>query len=120
MQQSLPAADAPPVPRGEFHVAFAGLMLALALAALDQNIVGTALPQIVSDLGGLARISWVGPAFLRASTATTPLYGKLSDMYGRRPLFVAAILIFVGGSALCGLARTMTELIVFRGVQGLG
>jgi EmrB/QacA subfamily drug resistance transporter len=120
MEQSLPAADVPPVPRSEFHVAFAGLMLALALAALDQNIVGTALPQIVSDLGGLRHIAWVGTAFLLASTATTPLYGKLSDMYGRKPLFFAAIVIFVGGSALCGQARTMNQLIVYRAVQGLG
>jgi len=95
-------------------------MLALTLAALDQNIVGTALPRIVSDLGGLSHLSWVVTAFLLTSTATTPLYGKLSDIYGRKPLFVAAILIFLAGSALCGFAQTMTQLVVFRGVQGLG
>jgi EmrB/QacA subfamily drug resistance transporter len=102
------------------RLVFAGLMLALALAALDQNIVGTALPRIVGDLGGLAHLSWVVTAFLLTSTATTPLYGKLSDMYGRRPLFFAAIVIFLLGSVLCGLSRTMTELILFRGLQGLG
>ena len=95
-------------------------MLALVLAALDQNIVATALPRIVSDLGGLAHLSWVVTAFMVASTMTTPLYGKLSDIYGRRPAFFASIAIFLAGSALCGLSDDMTELIVFRGVQGLG
>ncbi len=95
-------------------------MLALALASLDQNIVGIALPVIVSDLGGLGHLSWVVTAFLVTSTATTPLYGKLSDMYGRKPLFIAAILIFLAGSSFCGLSTSMTQLIVFRGIQGLG
>lgn len=104
----------------ELKLVFPALMLALSLAALDQNIVGTALPLIVSDLGGLSHISWVVTAFLLASTATTPLYGKLSDLFGRRPLFLTAITIFLLGSVLCGLAQTMLQLIVFRGVQGLG
>ena len=99
---------------------FAGLMLALALASLDQNIVGVALPQIVSELGGLHHLSWVVTSFLVTSTATTPLYGKLSDMYGRKPLFIIAIVIFLIGSCLCGLSRSMTELVVFRGIQGMG
>lgn len=106
--------------KNELKLVFPALMLALSLAALDQNIVGTALPLIVSDLGGLSHISWVVTAFLLASTATTPLYGKLSDLFGRRPLFLAAITIFLIGSALCGLSRTMLQLIVFRGIQGLG
>ena len=110
---------APITPR-EVRTVFAGLMLALALAALDQNIVGTALPRIVSDLGGLSHLSWVVTAFLLTSTTTTPLYGKLSDMYGRKPLFVVSILIFLVGSCLCGLSGSMTQLIVFRGIQGLG
>lgn len=109
-----------PVSRRELQLTLAGLMLALALASLDQNIVGIALPQIVSDLGGLSHLTWVVTSFLVTSTATTPLYGKLSDMYGRKPLFIAAILIFLAGSCLCGLSRSMTELIVFRGIQGLG
>jgi EmrB/QacA subfamily drug resistance transporter len=104
----------------EVRTVFAGLMLALALAALDQNIVGTALPRIVSDLGGLSHLSWVVTAFLLTSTTTTPLYGKLSDMYGRKPLFVVSILIFLTGSCLCGLSGSMTQLIIFRGIQGLG
>ena len=99
---------------------FAGLMLALMLASLDQNIVAVALPRIVSDLGGLSHLSWVVTSFLLTSTATTPLYGKLSDIYGRKPLFIAAILIFLAGSILCGLSGSMTQLVVFRGIQGLG
>jgi len=95
-------------------------MLALMLASLDQNIVGVALPQIVSELGGLSHLSWVVTSFLLTSTATTPLYGKLSDLYGRKPLFLIAILIFLVGSSLCGLAGSMTQLVVFRGIQGLG
>jgi len=110
---------APPSPR-EVRIVFAGLMLALALASLDQNIVAVALPRIVSDLGGLHHLSWVVTSFLVTSTATTPLYGKLSDMYGRKPLFIIAIAVFLVGSCLCGLSRSMTQLVVFRGIQGLG
>ncbi len=106
--------------RRELRVVLAGLMLALTLAALDQNIVATALPRIVSDLGGLAHLSWVVTAFLVASTATTPLYGKFSDIYGRKPAFMVSIVVFLVGSALCGLAQGMTQLIVFRAIQGLG
>lgn len=114
------AENVEPVTPREIRIVFAGLMLALALAALDQNIVGTALPRIVSDLGGLSHLSWVVTAFLLTSTTTTPLYGKLSDMFGRKPLFVTSILIFLSGSCLCGLSGSMTQLIVFRGIQGLG
>lgn len=112
--------EAPPASPHEIRTVFGGLMLALALASLDQNIVGIALPVIVSDLGGLAHLSWVVTAFLVTTTATTPLYGKLSDMYGRKPLFIIAIAVFLSGSCLCGLASSMTQLILFRGVQGLG
>jgi EmrB/QacA subfamily drug resistance transporter len=104
----------------KLRLVFAGLMLALVLAALDQNIVATALPRIVNELGGLAHLSWVVTAFLVASTMTTPLYGKLSDVFGRKPAFFVSISIFLTGSVLCGLSRTMTELILFRAVQGLG
>ena len=117
---SLENQEAPPVTRRELQTVFAGLMLALALASLDQNIVGIALPRIVSELGGLSQLSWVVTSFLVTSTATTPLYGNLSDVYGRKPLFITAIVIFLVGSCLCGLSRSMTELVVFRGVQGLG
>ena len=108
------------VSRKEFRTVMAGLLLVLTLASLDQNIVATALPGIVSELGGLAHLSWVVTAFLVASTATTPLYGKLSDSYGRRALFFVAVVVFLAGSALCGLAQDMGQLIVFRAVQGLG
>jgi EmrB/QacA subfamily drug resistance transporter len=106
--------------RRAFRLGFAGLLTTMALASLDQNIVATALPRIVGELGGLAHLPWVITAFMLTTTATAPLYGKLSDMYGRRPLFVVAILVFIAGSALCGLARSMPGLILFRGLQGLG
>ena len=106
------------MPAAKLGLVFTGLMLALLLAALDQNIVATALPRIVSDLGGLAHLSWVVTAFMVASTMTTPLYGKLSDVFGRKPAFFVSILMFLAGSAPCGLSGSMTELIVFRAVQG--
>jgi len=99
---------------------YLGLVVMIGLAALDQSIVATALPRIVSDLGGMAHLSWVVTAYVLASTATMPLYGKLSDQYGRKPLLYAAIIIFLIGSALCGLAQNMVELIAFRAIQGLG
>lgn len=105
---------------GRILAIYAGLMVALLLAALDQTIVATALPKVVSDLGGLSQYSWVFTAYLLASTVTVPLYGKLGDVYGRKPLFLFAIVVFLIGSALCGLAQNMTELVVFRGVQGIG
>jgi EmrB/QacA subfamily drug resistance transporter len=97
-----------------------GLLLALILAMLDQLIVSTALPRIVGTLGGVTHLSWVVTAYVLASTITTPLYGKLGDMYGRKRMLVAAILIFLAGSALSGLAHSMDQLIAFRAVQGLG
>jgi EmrB/QacA subfamily drug resistance transporter len=97
-----------------------GLMLVMLLAALDQTIVSTALPTIVGDLGGLAHLSWVVTAYLLAVTVVTPLYGKLGDQYGRKVVLQTALVLFLIGSALCGLAQGMTELIAFRGVQGLG
>jgi EmrB/QacA subfamily drug resistance transporter len=101
-------------------LAFCGVLLALLLAALDQTVVSTALPRIAADLHGFRDLSWIVTAYLLTSTATVPIYGKLSDLYGRRNLFVVAISIFLLGSALCGLAQTMTQLTFFRGVQGLG
>ena len=96
------------------------LMLGMLLAALDQTIVSTALPTIVGDLGGLAHLSWVVTGYMLASTVSTPLWGKLGDQYGRKHLFIAAIVIFLAGSALCGLSRDMGQLIAFRAIQGLG
>ncbi|WFB09795.1 MFS transporter [Streptomyces sp. LX-29] len=107
-------------PRSTVLVAIGALLLGMLLAALDQTIVATALPTIVSDLGGLDHLSWVVTAYLLASTAATPLWGKLGDQYGRKRLFQLAIVIFLVGSALCGLAQDMSQLIAFRALQGLG
>jgi len=101
-------------------VAFGAIMLATLLAALDQTIVATALPKIVSDLNGFEHLSWVVTAYLVSSTVTVPLYGKLSDLYGRRRLFLVAITVFLAGSALCGLSQSMGQLIAFRALQGIG
>jgi len=109
-----------PVARPRVRVIFAGLMLVVLLAALDQTIVATALPTIVGDLGGLDRLSWVTSAFLLGQTAVVPLYGKLGDLYGRKRVLQSAVLLFLAGSVLCGQASSMTALIAFRAVQGLG
>src|SRR5438477_12745041 len=101
------------------RVIFLALLLVLLLASLDQTIVSTALPTIVGDLGGLAHLSWVVTAYLLASTVAGPLYGKLGDLYGRKIVLQVAIVLFLAGSALCGLATSMVELIAFRAVQGL-
>ncbi|WP_455356122.1 DHA2 family efflux MFS transporter permease subunit [Streptomyces sp. SYSU K217416] len=101
-------------------VAIGALLLGMLLAALDQTIVSTALPTIVSELGGMDHLSWVVTAYMLASTAATPLWGKLGDQYGRKKLFQAAIVIFLIGSALCGIAQDMLQLIGFRALQGLG
>jgi len=99
---------------------FIALMLGMFLAALDQTIVAVALPKIVGDLGALNHISWVVTSYLLASTISTPIYGKLGDMYGRKPVFLVAILIFLAGSMLAGLSQAMAELIGFRALQGIG
>lgn len=104
----------------EIMVIISALMLAMFLAALDQTIVSTALPQIASDLHGLSKYSWVATAYLLTSAVSTPLYGKISDMFGRKRIFQIAIVIFLLGSVLSGVANTMNELIIFRGIQGLG
>ena len=104
----------------EVLVSIGALLLGLLIAALDQTIVSTALPTIVSDLGGMDHLSWVVTAYILASTAATPLWGKLGDQYGRKKLFQYAIVIFLIGSALCGLAQNMPQLIGYRALQGLG
>ncbi|WP_371773372.1 DHA2 family efflux MFS transporter permease subunit [Streptomyces sp. NBC_01438] len=121
-QQLSPPAPAPGENRStrSVLVAIGALLLGMLLAALDQTIVSTALPTIVSDLGGLEHLSWVVTAYLLASTAATPLWGKLGDQYGRKRLFQIAIVIFLIGSALCGIAQNMPQLIGFRALQGLG
>jgi MFS family permease len=99
---------------------FGALLLVLFIASLDQTIVSTALPTIVGDLGGLQRLSWVVTSYLLASTVVAPLYGKLGDLYGRKRVLQFALVLFLIGSALCGLAQTMPQLIAFRAIQGLG
>jgi EmrB/QacA subfamily drug resistance transporter len=129
MARSTAASSAPPADPGEgssylnhdqIMLVMVGLMAGMFLAALDQSIVGTALPRIVSDLGGLDKLSWVITAYLLTSTAATPLWGKISDLYGRRIIFQTAIVIFLIGSALCGLSQNMEQLILFRALQGIG
>ena len=110
-----PAAPAKPV-----WLIFTGLLLAMVLASLDQTIVSTALPTIVGDLGGLNSLAWVVTAYLLTSTVSTPLYGKLGDQFGRKTIFQIAIVIFLVGSALCGLSQNIGELIGFRALQGIG
>ncbi len=97
-----------------------GIMSAIAVAALDSTVVGTAMPTIIGQLGGLGEYAWVFSAYLLASTTTVPLYAKLADVHGRKPIFLFGLVLFVGGSALCGLSTSMVELIAFRTIQGLG
>lgn len=108
------------VSRGRLIFILASVMLGMLLAALDQTIVGTAMPRVIADLNGLEHYAWVFTAYMLASTVTVPIYGKLSDIYGRRPFFIGGMLIFLLGSALSGLAESMTQLIIFRAIQGLG
>ncbi|HKP14733.1 MAG TPA: MDR family MFS transporter [Gemmatimonadaceae bacterium] len=115
-----PAGQAAPLSHERVLVVFSGLLLAMLLAALDQTIVATALPTIVGELGGLERLSWVVTSYLLAQTVVTPLYGKLGDLYGRKGVLQGAVVLFLIGSALCGLSRSMMQLIAFRVVQGLG
>ncbi|WP_405428038.1 MDR family MFS transporter [Micromonospora sp. NBC_00617] len=114
------ASAAPVLNRQQIRLLMLGLMTGMLLAALDQTIVGTALPTIVGELGGINHYSWVVTAYLLASTASTPLYGKMADLYGRRPVFLFSIGTFLLGSLLAGLSQNMTQLIVTRGIQGLG
>ncbi|MGI5525114.1 MDR family MFS transporter [Micromonospora sp. CA-259024] len=114
------ASAAPVLNRQQIRLLMVGLMTGMLLAALDQTIVGTALPTIVGELGGINHYSWVVTAYLLASTASTPLYGKMADLYGRRPVFLFSIGTFLVGSLLAGLSQNMTQLIVTRGIQGIG
>lgn len=97
-----------------------GLMLGLFMSSMEVTVVSTAMPTIVAELGGLAMYSWVFAAYMVTSTTTIPIFGKLSDLYGRRPVYAAALLLFLVGSLLCGQAKSMTQLVIFRAIQGLG
>ena len=123
---SAAAAAAAPQPWGEtlsrrrIAAVIVAVMLGMLLSAVDQTVVGTAMPRIIADLNGLSHYAWVATAYLLASTASMPIWGKLSDGFGRKRFFILGMLIFMGGSALCGQANGMTELIAFRALQGLG
>src|ERR687890_637853 len=98
----------------------AGLLLGMSLGALEATVVGTAMPTVIAALGGLAHYSWVFSAYLLTSTASVPIWGRLSDLHGRRRIYLIGVAVFLAGSALSGAATTMTQLIVFRAIQGLG
>lgn len=108
------------LPRKQFMTAMACVTLAMFLGALGQTIVATALPRIVADVGGLDRYVWIATAYMVAATAVAPIVGGLSDLYGRKPFFVAGLVVFIAGSALLGLSGSMNEIIAFRGLQGIG
>jgi MFS family permease len=98
----------------------AGLLLVITLAAMDSAIVATVIPPIVKDLGGFSLFPWLFSVYLLAQAASVPIYGKLADLYGRKPVLIAGVLIFLTGSALCGTSWSMVALIAFRGLQGVG
>src|SRR3954470_1857558 len=113
-------AQTQPLGHRQTLVVFSGLLLVMLLAALDSMIVSTALPTIVGDLGGLDHLAWVVTGYLLAQTVVMPVYGKLGDLYGRKLVLQATTVLFLVGSVLCGLSQNMTQLILFRAIQGLG
>src|SRR6266550_9003586 len=112
--------DTPPYTRREILSTMGAVLLVMLLASLDQTIVGTAMPHIVSDLRGFDRYTWVTTAYLLTSTVMVPIYGKLSDLFGRKPVFLVGVVLFLIGSAASGAAQSMNQLIAFRAFQGLG
>lgn len=108
------------LPRRQVMLTFAGVMLAMFLGSLDQTVVGTAMPRIISDLGGFSHYTWVTTAYIISSAVVIPITGKLTDMYGRKPFYIAGLIIFILSSFLCGFSSTMTQIIAWRGVQGIG
>src|SRR5437764_9311080 len=112
--------DTPRFTRREPLLTMVGVLLVMLLASLDQTIVGTAMPRIITDLQGFDRYAWVTTAYLLTSTVMVPIYGKLSDIFGRKPIFLIGVVLFLLGSAASGAAQTMVQLIAFRAFQGLG
>src|SRR5258708_1608483 len=108
------------IPKQQKILVMLGVMTGLFLAALDQTIVGTAMPRIVRELNGLEHLSWVFTAYMLTSTITVPIYGKLSDLYGRKSFLLLSIVIFIFGSIVSGFSQSMIELIIFRAIQGIG
>lgn len=115
-----PGNNHPPDPAPPSRLAILGLLLGIILATLDGTVVGTALPVIVGDLGGISHLSWVVTAYLLTTAVATPIWGKLGDLYGRKGSYLASIALFLVSSVLCGLAQDMGQLIAFRALQGLG
>src|ERR1700730_18007819 len=114
------SSDLPRFSRRETLFTMIAVLLVMLLASLDQTIVSTALPRIISDFNGLDRYTWVTTSYLLPSTIMIPIYGKLSDMFGRKPIFLIGVVLFLTGSAVCGVAQSMNQLIAFRAFQGLG
>src|SRR5579871_678618 len=112
--------EAPRFSRRDTLLTMIGVLMVMLLASLDQTIVATALPRVIADLQGFDRYTWVSTAYLLTSTVTVPIYGKLSDIFGRKPIFLFGIVIFLAGSALSGASQSMNELIAFRAFQGIG
>jgi len=108
------------LPRKQVIITFTGVMLALFLSALDQTVVGTAMPRIISDLGGFSQYTWITTAYIITSAVTVPITGKLTDIYGRKYFYIGGIGLFILASVLCGLSNTMNQIIIFRGIQGIG
>src|SRR5919205_981462 len=108
------------LPKRELQLTVAGLILAMLLSALDQTIVGTAMPRIIGELNGFNHYAWVTTAYMVTATTMVPIFGKLSDIYGRKWFYLGGVALFVGASMLCGASQTMTQLILFRGLQGVG
>src|SRR5215210_2072913 len=114
------SADASAISRSRRRTITAGLLLGMTLGALEATVVSTAMPTVIATLGGLAHYSWVFSAYLLTSTASVPIWGRLSDLYGRRRIYLTGVAIFLIGSLLCGASTSMVQLILSRGVQGLG
>ena len=109
-----------PLPRRVVMLTMAGVMLAMFLAALDQTVVGTAMPRIIADLGGFSQYTWVTTAYIAASTGVVPIVGRLTDLYGRKWFYAAGIVVFLIGSVMAGLSQSINQLIAFRALQGVG
>lgn len=108
------------LPRRQVVITFAGVLVAMFLSSLDQTVVGTAMPRIISDLGGFSHYTWVATAYMIASAVAIPITGKLIDMYGRKRFYISGLIIFVSASLLCGLSGNMAQIVIFRGIQGIG
>jgi len=108
------------LPRQQVIITFAGVLLAMFLSSLDQTVVGTAMPRIISDLGGFSHYTWITTAYIITSAVTIPITGKLTDMYGRKFFYLGGLCLFILASVLCGLSNTMTQIVAFRGIQGIG